>query len=129
LAREREAEPDDFLIGSSGEHAGTSSDPPFPVQVAVRAAGEPGLELVGAPSEEWQVGVTIHEAGNDGAPLEANRISPAQAVRSPRVRDDAVLPGHRAGPHFADGLQLRASDRFGTVSPGHDRRAHDRAAV
>ena len=91
LPEQRQAELEDLFVARSGQHERAACYAAFPVEIAVGGAGQASLELVGAPSEEREMGMAIDEAGDDAATIEFPGTA-AEPLGRPYVGDEPVLP-------------------------------------
>src|ERR671910_596698 len=91
LAHDRLAEREHLVVRRLGQHARAPADPALAMLIAVRDAGQAGLELVRAPADERQVRVAVDEPGGDRAAFEPFGLVPGEPVRPPDERYYAPL--------------------------------------
>jgi hypothetical protein len=130
LLGQRPAERHHVLLGGVGQHPRAAEDAAASaLQVSVRSPGQAGLELVGPPSHEREMGVAVDEPGDDRAARPHGiRQSRRQALGRTRIDDHAVSPGEGAVADHLEGTQLSASQRWGP-SPDRDQGRREQRAV
>ena len=114
------AAPPEFLPGGGAGLRHRGPDAPAPGRdLEVALAPDPGLELIGAPAAEREVGVAVHEPGDhEPAPGGVAFLAGehrGEFRRRPHPGDPVPLPGNRGIPHQVE------VPRPAGHPPGHQR--------
>ena len=125
LLRQGPRELDDLAVAGLRQQPRAAVDAALAVQVPVRKAGQAGLELVRAPSDERQVRVAVDEPREDRTlRLVSGEVPrfPRQACGRPGVADRSIAPGDGGVSDHFEAPQVLAATRRGSFRRNQDRR-------